>query len=95
MFGRRPRHSSLIAEITKDCEYLLVEAAIGFAKDREWTVRGFLGRKHRVVLTVDEWTDSPLIEVRDPDTGEVVKLIEITIMCWPRPEDDRGEPFRR
>lgn len=95
MFGRRPRHSSLIAEITKDCEYLLVEAAIGFAKDREWTVRGYLGTKHRVVLTVNEWTDSPQIEVRDPDTGEVVKVVEIAIMCWPRPEHDRGEPFRR
>jgi hypothetical protein len=95
MFNKGPRPSSLMTEIMKDCEYLLVEAAIGFAKDREWTVRGYLGRKHRVVLTVDEWTDSPLIEVRDPDTGEVVKLIEIAIMCWPKPEHDRGEPFRR
>lgn len=84
MFNKGPQQSSLMAEITKDCEYLLVEAAIGFAKDREWTVRGYLGKEHRVVLTVDEWTDSPLIEVRDAKSGEVVKLVEIHITCWPK-----------
>ena len=58
-------------------------------------VRGYLGNEYEVVLTVDEWTDSPLIEVRDATSGEVVKLVEIAIMCWPRREHDRGEPFRR
>ena len=95
MFNKGPRQSSLMAEITKDCEYLLVEAAIGFAKDREWKVRGYLGNEYEVVLTVDEWTDSPLIEVRDATSGEVVKFVEIVIMCWPKREHDRGEPFRR
>ena len=86
MFNNGPRQSSLMAEITKDCEYLLVEAAIGFAKDREWTVRGYLGKEYQVVLTVDEWTDSPVIEVRDPESGEVVKQVDIMIMCWPKRE---------
>jgi hypothetical protein len=86
MFNKGPRPSSLMAEIMRDCEYLLVEAAIGFAKDREWKVRGYLGNEYRVVLTVDEWTDSPLIEVRDAASGEVVKLVEIHIACWPKRE---------
>jgi hypothetical protein len=86
MFNKGWRRSSLMDEITRDCEYLLVEAAIGFARDREWEVRGYLGREYRVALTVDEWTDSPLIEVRDAESGEVVKLVEIHIACWPKRE---------
>ena len=85
-FHRRPRTSSLMANITRDCEYLLVEAAIGFAKDREWTVKGYLGKEYRAVLTVDEWADSPIIEIRDAESGAVIKYVEITIMCWPKRE---------
>ena len=75
-----------MAEITRDCEYLLVEAAIGLAKDREWKVRGYLGKEYLAALTVDEWTDSPVIEMRDADSGEVVKRVEIHIACWPKRE---------
>jgi hypothetical protein len=84
MFSRESRKSSLMAELTRDCEYLLVEAAIGFARDRAWTVRGYLGKEYQAVLTVDEWTDSPVIEVRDPESGEVVKQVDVMIMCWPK-----------
>lgn len=82
MFSGSGRRSPLMAEITRDCEYLLVEAAIGFAKDREWKVRGYLGTEYRAALTVNEWTDSPLIELRDVDTGELVKIVGIHITCW-------------
>ncbi len=41
---------------------------------------------YRVALVVDEWTDSPLIEIRDTESGEVVKLVEIHITCWPKRE---------
>jgi len=82
----RSQRSSLLAAITRDCEYLLVEAALGFAKDREWKVKGYLGKEYRAVLTVDEWADSPIIEIRDAESGEVVKQVDITIMCWPRRE---------
>ena len=82
MFSGSERRAPLMAEITRDCEYLLVEAAIGFAKDREWVVRGLLGREYRAALTVNEWTDSPLIELRDVDTSELVKIVGIHIMCW-------------
>lgn len=68
----------------RDCEYLLVEAAIGFARDREWKVRGYLGKEYDVALVVDEWTDSPIIEVRDAESGEVANHLEINIMCWPK-----------
>jgi hypothetical protein len=34
MFNKGPRQSSLMAEIAKDCERLLVEAAIGLVLPR-------------------------------------------------------------
>jgi hypothetical protein len=86
MFSKGWQRSSLMKEISRDCEYLLVEAAIGFARDRDWKVQGYLGKEYRVALTVDEWTDSPLIEVRDAESGKVVKHVEIMVMCWPKRE---------
>ena len=39
-----------------------------------------------MALTVDEWTDSPVIEILDAESGEVVKHVEIHIACWPKKE---------
>lgn len=47
------------------------------------------------VLVVPDLVSLGLIEVRDATSGEVVKLIEIAIMCWPKREHDRGESPRR
>ena len=87
MFSKGSPQSSLMAEITRDCEYLLVEAAIGFAKDREWSVRGYLGGRSTGWLW--SWMSGRMgavIEIRDAASGEAVKRIEITIMCWPKRE---------
>jgi hypothetical protein len=82
MFDRQPPRPSILIDVAQDCEYLLVEAALGFASEREWKVRSSRGREYRAVLTVDEWTDSPLVEIRNPKSGEVVQRVAIGVTAW-------------
>jgi len=75
---------TIIESVAQGCEYLLVEAAMDEARDRRWMVCGRLGKEYQAALTVDEWTDSPVVEITDPDSGEVVKRIGIGITTWLR-----------
>ena len=79
MFDRQPPRPSILTDVAQDCEYLLVEAALDAAREREWKVRSSLGKEYRAVLTVDEWTDSPLVEIRNPESGEVVQRVAIGV----------------
>ena len=53
MFDRPSRRPSILTDVEQDCEYLLVEAAIGFARERGWRVCSCRGKEYQAVLTVD------------------------------------------
>ena len=82
MRPKRRRTSSLTDAVEQECEYLLVEAALEWEQRRDWTVHSRVGTRYRAVLTVDEWTDAPLVEIRDRESGEVLKTMEVCITCW-------------
>ena len=82
MRPKRRRTSSLTDAVEQECEYLLVEAALEWEQRRDWTVRSRVGTRYRAVLTVDEWTDAPLVEIRDRESDEVLKTMKVCITCW-------------
>jgi len=82
-FWRKRGRRSIVDRLAQSCEYLLVEAAEQAASDTEWSVTGQRGQQYRVRLIVDEWTDCPVVEVADPESGEIVQRFGIKLSCWP------------
>ena len=83
-FRRSHGRQSLVDSLAQSCEYLLVDAAERAASGTEWTLTGRRGKRYRARLVVDEWTDSPVIEVLDPENGDaVVQRFGIGFSCWP------------
>jgi hypothetical protein len=74
--------SSLVQKIAQQCEYLLVEAADMKFDTATWSVTGRSGRQYQARLVVDEWTDSPIVELSN-DSGDVVQTFGIRLSCWP------------
>ncbi len=70
-------------KIAQGCEYLLVAAAEQPTRRAEWSVKSRSGRQYRARMVVDEWTDCPVVEVADPESGEVVQRFGIKLSCWP------------
>ena len=83
MFWRRIGGPTFAERITQRCEYLLVEAADQKAQTVKWALTSRTGRKFNAIMTVDEWTDAPVVEVSDPETGEVVQRFAVHVDCWP------------
>ena len=82
-FRKRHDRQSLVDSLAQSCEYLLVDAAERAAAETTWSLTSRRGKKYRARLIVDEWTDSPVIEVLDPDSGNVVQRFGVGSSCWP------------
>lgn len=83
MFWRRTGSPSFMDKIAQRCEYLLVEAADRRAETESWSLTSRIGKRYRARLIVDEWTDCPVVEVAEPESGEVVQRFGIKLSCWP------------
>ena len=82
-FWRKYRRQSPSDSLAQSCEYLLVAAAEQAASSTEWSLTGRSGKQYQARLVVDEWTDSPIVEVADPESGNVVQRFGIGLSCWP------------
>jgi hypothetical protein len=82
-FRREPHRQSLMDGLAQSCEYLLVSAADQAASNSEWFVTSGNGTQYRARLVVDEWIDRPILEVTDPESGDVVQRFGIRVSCWP------------
>jgi hypothetical protein len=69
--------------IAQHCEYLLVQTAEEDAELTNWTLTTRAGRQCRARLVVDEWTDCPVIEATDPESGDVLQRFGVRVNCWP------------
>jgi hypothetical protein len=83
-FRRNHGRQTFVDRLAQSCEYLLVEAAERAASESEWSLRSRRGNQYKARLVVDEWTDSPIIEVLDPEKDDaVVQRFGIGFSCWP------------
>lgn len=82
MSWRRIGGQTFMERIAQRCEYLLVEAADQKVQTTKWSVTSRTGQVYDARLIVDEWTDTPVVELSDPETGEVVRRFFVTVNCW-------------
>lgn len=82
MFWRRIGNPTFMERIAQQCEYFLVEAAEQKAQATKWSVTSRTGQVYDATLIVDEWTDTPVVELSDPETGEVVRRFFVAVNCW-------------
>ena len=81
---KRHGRQSFVDSLAQSCEYMLVDAAERAASETEWSLTSRRGKQYKARLVVDEWTDSPIIEVLDPKNDDtVVQRFGIGFSCWP------------
>jgi len=82
MFRKWQRRKSLMDRVAQSCEYFLVAAVEHATSRTEWTLKGRGGRQYRARMIVDEWTDCPVVEIADPESGKIVQRFGIKLACW-------------
>ena len=84
MFGRSARKLSLVDKVVRECEARFVQFVQTETERADWIVHSSRGEVYKAVLTLDEWTDSPVVEIRKVDTEELVISVALSLSGWPK-----------
>lgn len=84
MFGRSARKLSLVDKVVRECEARFVQFVQAETERTDWIVHSSRGEEYKAVLTLDEWTDSPVVEIRKVDTEELVISVALSLSGWPK-----------
>lgn len=84
MFGRSARKLSLVDKVVRECEARFVQFVQAETERTDWIVQSSREEKYKAVLTLDEWTDSPVVEIRKVDTEELVISVALSLSGWPK-----------